>query len=92
MVKTSIWDTSKHLKTKKDVGEFLKILLEEMDYKTISIALYDVVRVRGGITKFSKEVKIPADLLSKIITGEEEITLSVLIKILHFFKLDLTVK
>ena len=92
MVTTSIWDASKHLKTKKDVGEFLKILLEEMDWKTISIALYDVVRARGGITKFSKEVKIPAGLLSKIITGEEEITLSVLIKILHFFKLDLTVK
>ena len=92
MVKTSIWDTSKHLKTKKDVGEFLKILLEEMDYKTISIALYDVVRARGGITKFSREVGVSASRLSKIITGEEEITLSVLIKILHFFKLTLTVK
>ena len=91
-MKTYIWDASKHLKTKKDVGEFLKILLCDLDAETVALALYDIIKARGGIGKFSREVGISASRLSKIITGEEEITLSVLIKILHFFKLTLTVK
>jgi len=91
-MKTYIWDASKYLKTKRDVGRFLKVLFDDLDADAVALALYDVIKARGGIRKFSREVGVSASRLSKIITGEEEITLSVLIKILHFFKLTLTVK
>jgi DNA-binding phage protein len=46
MLKTKKFEVLDYLKTEKDIGEYLNVILEEKDYKFLPVALEDIARAR----------------------------------------------
>jgi probable addiction module antidote protein len=54
MLKTKKFEVLDYLKTEKDIGEYLNVVLEEKDYKFFPIALADIARARKAMTSAAK--------------------------------------
>ena len=56
--KTTVWDAATHLKTKKDMADYLACAFEDGDPALIAAALGDIARAQG-IGKVAKPPKRP---------------------------------
>jgi probable addiction module antidote protein len=54
MLKTKKFEVLDYLKTEKDIGEYLNVVLEENDYKFLPVALADIARARKVMTSTAK--------------------------------------
>jgi len=62
------WDILTHLKTEKDIANYLEAALEENDIEFFLIALGDVAKARS-INKISKEIGVGRESLYKSFSG-----------------------
>lgn len=84
-------DLIARLKNPKYAIGYLKATLEDPSPRVFLLALKDVIEAAGGITKFSRQSKIPRITLYRILSKKGNPEIDTLSRLLHGLGLKLTV-
>ena len=89
-IRTTKWDAANHLKTNKDIIEYLEAVLEEGDPGLVAAALGDVARARG-MSKIAKAAGLGRESLYKALSAEGNPEFATVLKVLYSLGLKLHV-
>jgi probable addiction module antidote protein len=89
-IRTTKWDAANHLKTNKDIIEYLEAVLEEGDAGLVAAALGDVARARG-MSKIAKAAGLGRESLYKALSAEGNPEFATVLKVLSSLGLKLHV-
>ncbi len=89
-IRTTKWDAADHLKTDKDIIEYLEAVLEEGDPALVAAALGDVARARG-MSKIARAAGLGRESLYKALSAEGNPEFSTVLKVIHSLGLKLHV-
>ncbi len=89
-IKTAKWDVTDHLKTDRDIVEYLEAVLEDGDPALISTALGDVARAKG-MSKIARASGLGRESLYKALSPEGNPEFATVIKVLRSLGLRLHV-
>lgn len=79
-VKTTVWDAAEHLKTKKDMADYLACAFEEGDPALIAAALGDIARAQG-MSKVARSTGLGRESLYKTLSREGNPQLKTVLKV-----------
>ena len=89
-IRTTKWDAANHLKTNKDIIEYLEAVLEEGDPGLVAAALGDVARARG-MSKVAKAAGLGRESLYKALSAEGNPEFATVLKVIYSLGLKLHV-
>jgi probable addiction module antidote protein len=89
-IRTTKWDAANHLKTNKDIIEYLEAVLEEGDPGLVAAALGDVARARG-MSKIAKAAGLGRESLYKALSAEGNPEFATVLKVIYSLGLKLHV-
>jgi len=89
-IKTTKWDAADHLKTDKDIVEYLEAVLEEGDPALVVAALGDVARARG-MSKIARAAGLGRESLYKALSAEGNPEFATVLKVIRSLGLKLHV-
>ncbi len=89
-IRTTKWDAANHLKTNKDIVEYLEAVLEEGDPGLVAAALGDVARARG-MSKIAKAAGLGRESLYKALSAEGNPEFATVLKVIYSLGLKLHV-
>ena len=89
-IRTTKWDAANHLKTNKDIIEYLEAVLEEGDPRLVAAALGDVARARG-MSKVAKAAGLGRESLYKALSAEGNPEFATVLKVIYSLGLKLHV-
>jgi len=89
-IRTTKWDAANHLKTNKDIIEYLEAVLEEGDPALVAAALGDVARARG-MSKIARAAGLGRESLYKALSAEGNPEFATVLKVIHSLGLRLHV-
>jgi probable addiction module antidote protein len=89
-IRTTKWDAANHLKTNKDIIEYLEAVLEEGDPGLVAAALGDVARARG-MSKIAKAAGLGRESLYKALSAEGNPEFATILKVIYSLGLKLHV-
>lgn len=89
-IRTTKWDAADHLKTDRDIIEYLEAVLEEGDPALVAAALGDVARAKG-MSKIAKAAGLGRESLYKALSAEGNPEFATVLKVIHSLGLKLHV-
>jgi probable addiction module antidote protein len=89
-IRTTKWDAANHLKTDKDIIEYLEAVFEEGDPALVAAALGDVARARG-MSKIAKAAGLGRESLYKALSAEGNPEFATVLKVINSLGLKLHV-
>jgi probable addiction module antidote protein len=89
-IRTTKWDAANHLKTDKDIVEYLEAVLEEGDPALVAAALGDVARARG-MSKIARAAGVGRESLYKALSAEGNPEFATIMKVIYTLGLKLHV-
>jgi probable addiction module antidote protein len=90
MLKTRKFEVLDYLKTEKDIGEYLNVVLEEGDYKFLPVALADIARARKAMTGVAKAAGVTRTSLYQSLSEDGHPAFETIAKVAHTLGYQLT--
>ena len=88
--KTTRWDVVDHLKTDKDIANYLEAVLEDGDPALVAAALGDIARAKG-MTQVARDAGLGRESLYKALSSEGNPEFATILKVIHALGLKLKV-
>jgi probable addiction module antidote protein len=89
-VKTTPWNSAKHLKTNQDISDYLEAVLEESDPALLAHALGVAARAKG-MTKIARAAGLGRESLYKSLSPSGNPELATVLKVIRALGLKLKV-
>lgn len=87
---TTRWDVVDHLKTDKDIANYLEAVLEDGDAALVAAALGDIARAKG-MTQVARDAGLGRESLYKALSSEGNPEFATILKVIHALGLKLKV-
>lgn len=81
-----------YLKSPKDITEYLNAALDDGDERVLLMALRNVAKATGGMSRLSRKTGLSRENLYRLLSENGNPRLSSLVNVLHCFGLSLSVR
>lgn len=81
-----------YLKTAEDITEYLNAALDDGNEQVLLMALRNVAKATGGMSKLSRQTGLSRESLYRLLSEDGNPRLSSLVAVLHSFGLSLAVR
>lgn len=86
------YQSEDYLKTAEDITEYLNAALDDGNEQVLLMALGNVAKANGGMSKLSRQTGLSRESLYRLLSEDGNPRLSSLVAVLHSFGLSLAVR